>query len=237
MTTEVQVKDLVPVRSRISWGAILAGVMTSVAVYFLLSILGIAIGASVIYRTGDPTNLNIGAPIWGIITLVLALFCGGWVSSQCTVGENKTESVIYGVVLWGAMFTMLAWLMATGLRVGFVDLMSLAGTVQSTSTTGNEWRVQALRNDGFSDADIQHFREANPSMFSDDLQSTVQHYAQDPRTVNAAWWTFGGILLSMLAAISGAVTGAGPSFSLAGFGFRSVLVTNQNRTGQTRTAV
>jgi len=33
-------------------------------------------------------------------------------------------------------------------------------------------------------------------------------------------------LLSLLAAISGALTGAGPNFSLAAFGFRSLLVTH-----------
>ena len=41
MANEVQVQDLLPVRSRVSWGAILAGVMTSIALYFLLSVLGV----------------------------------------------------------------------------------------------------------------------------------------------------------------------------------------------------
>src|SRR5437588_647167 len=105
MTTEVQVKDLVPVRSRVSWGAILAGVMTAVAVYFLLAFLGVAIGATVIQRTGT-TDIGLTGPaIWAIISLMLALFAGGCVTSQCTVGESKTESVIYGVVLWGTMFS------------------------------------------------------------------------------------------------------------------------------------
>jgi len=39
MANEVQVKDLVPVRSRVSWGAIMAGAMTAFAVYSCLASL------------------------------------------------------------------------------------------------------------------------------------------------------------------------------------------------------
>src|SRR5947209_20375475 len=122
MTTEVQVKDVVGVRSRISWGAILGGVATSVAVFFLLSVLGTAIGATILYRQGE-TDISTGAAIWAIITLVLALFAGGCVASQCTVGETKDEAVMYGVILWGTIFTLLLALMATRVSVGFVGVM------------------------------------------------------------------------------------------------------------------
>jgi len=44
MATEVQVKDVVPVRSRISWGAILAGTMTAIAIYFLLGVWASPLG-------------------------------------------------------------------------------------------------------------------------------------------------------------------------------------------------
>src|SRR5438270_277621 len=110
MANEVQVQDLLPVRSRVSWGAILAGVMTSIALYFLLSVLGVAIGATVTYRNGDVADISLAAAIWAIITLMLSLFAGGCVASQCTVGETKGESVIYGVVLWGTMFSLLVGL-------------------------------------------------------------------------------------------------------------------------------
>src|SRR4051794_17483289 len=94
MTTEVQVKDVAGVRSRVSWGAILGGAMTAMAVFVLLSVLGTAIGATVLYRQGD-ADLQTGAAIWAVMTLILALFCGGCVASQCTAGETKEESVIY----------------------------------------------------------------------------------------------------------------------------------------------
>lgn len=237
MTTEVQVKDVLPVRSRISWGAILAGTMTAIAVYFLLVVLGIAIGATISYRTGE-TDFSMGAAIWAIITLMLALFAGGCVASQCTVGESKSESVIYGTVLWGTMFTMLVWLTATGFKVGFGDVLATASSGRLSQISAQSDYEQYLRAQGISEEGLRQHRRDYPNDFaSGDNQSTVATFAQDPRTVSAAWWTFGGILLSMLAAISGALTGAGPTFTLAHFGFRSLVIGHHNRPGQARTAV
>jgi len=229
---EVQVKDVLPVRSRISWGAVLAGAMTAVTVYFLLTFLGVAIGATVVQRTGD---LGIAGPaIWAVISLMLALFCGGCVTSQCTVGESKMESVIYGVVLWGTMFSLLLALAATRFNVGFGDVLNAATNNQLVQVQGEMSKAeQYYRFHGVDDAGIAYMRTQHPEEFGD-----LQSMAQDPRTVQAAWWTFGGILLSMLAAIAGALTGAGPNFTLAAFGFRSMLWTHQHtHAGQQRTAV
>jgi ABC-type transport system involved in multi-copper enzyme maturation permease subunit len=214
MATEVSVKDVAGVRSRVSWGAILGGAMTAIAVFFLLSVLGTAIGASILYRQGE-TDISMGAAIWAVITLILALFCGGCVVSQCTAGETREESVIYGVILWGTLFTMLVALLATRVNVGFVNVMSTTlGTTQTVSTAAPNTQVRA------EDAAAQQARDL----------------AHDQRTVTAAWWTFGGILLSMLAAISGALTGAGPNFRLAKLGFRP-LWTTHHQPGTPRTAV
>jgi len=236
MASEVQIKDVAGVRSRVSWGAILGGVMTSIAVFFLLSVLGTAIGATVLYRTGDERLIE-GAAIWATITMVIALFCGGCVASQCTAGETKEESLIYGVILWGAMFTMLMWLMASRVNIGFVDVMSATHAAQSGTGPVVSLKEKDLRDQKFSDEQIAYLQKQNPNLVAGaDPQQRITSAAQDPRTVSAAWWTFGGILLSMLAAISGAFTGAGPNLRLVGFGWRSVLASRQH-TGSPRTAV
>jgi hypothetical protein len=216
MANEVSVKDVMGVRSRVSWGAILGGAMTTVAVFFLLSVLGTAIGATILYKQGD-TDISTGAAIWAIITLILALFAGGCVVSQCTAGETKDEAVMYGVILWGTIFTMLLALMATRVNVGFVGVM---GETLTPAAAANQAQAAVAG--------------ASANARPETTQEKVADLARDSRTVSAAWWTFGGILLSMLAAISGALTGSGPVFRLAGLGFRSAVVT---QTTGTRTAV
>ena len=233
MTTEVQVKDVAGVRSRVSWGAILSGAMTAIAIFVLLSVLGTAIGATILYRQGD-ADLNTGAAIWAVMTLILALFCGGCVASQCTAGETKEESVIYGVILWGTIFTLLLALTTAGASMGFGSLMG-ATLNNNQATTGNTAFTAEDYRKGLSDEQINRMRQTSPAQLrGDELSQKAHDLARDQRTVTAAWWTFGGILLSMLAAVSGALTGAGPNFRLVSLGFRRLHTTH---TTATRTAV
>ena len=53
--------------------------MTALAVYLVLTLLGVALGLSVSDRV-RPENLQTGGAIWAILTTVIALFAGGWVT-------------------------------------------------------------------------------------------------------------------------------------------------------------
>lgn len=168
------------VRTRISWGAILAGAAVAMALYVLLMSLGVAIGLSV----GDEMNarsLGMGAGVWGFISLLIALFAGGWVTTQVTVGESRTEAILYGVVLWATTSVLLFWLSANGIQAG----MSTAKAMQDMSRT-----------------------EASSTAMTD---PTAENQFPQTRIRDAsregAWWAFAGILLSMVAAIGGAMVG------------------------------
>src|SRR5690606_24617597 len=105
------------VRTRISWGAILAGAAVALAIYALLISLGVAVGMSV----GDDfssRNLGRSAGVWGFISLLLSLFAGGWVTTQVTVGETRGEAILYGVVLCATTSVLLLWLTANGVQAG-----------------------------------------------------------------------------------------------------------------------
>src|ERR1700732_3421158 len=91
--------ELVSVGSRISWGAIMAGAILALGIYSLLTILGGAVGLSISERV-NPTTLKTTAVIWTLITMVAGIFVGGMVVSQFTVGETKTEAMLYGVIMW-----------------------------------------------------------------------------------------------------------------------------------------
>ncbi len=63
-------------------------------------------------------SLGTNAGIWGFISLLVALFTGGWVTTQVTVGESRTEAMLYGVVLWATTCVLLLWLAANGVQAG-----------------------------------------------------------------------------------------------------------------------
>lgn len=215
--SSVHMEDLVPVRSRISWGAILAGAMIALAVYLILTLLGGAIGLSIADNVRTST-LSTGAAIWAVASIVLALFAGGCVTSQLSVGENKKEALMYGVIVWGVVFAMFLWLVASGVRSGFNALLgiSTAGATAARGTSPEDWEA-AARRAGVPQERIDDWRRQ-----ARDAADSARRAAEDPDTqeavregaAKASWWTLAGVLLSMAAAIGGALVGAGPTFRL-----------------------
>src|SRR4051794_25648231 len=133
--------DHISVRSRVSWASIIAGAMVALSIYVLLTLLGVALGIEAAVRGAD-TNLGAGTAIYSIVTLLLAMFFGGWATSRLAVGESKLEAVLYGVILWGVLFMGLVWLLGTGVRIGFGGMVGLAS---GAYTTADEGRIDADR--------------------------------------------------------------------------------------------
>lgn len=230
----VQTEDLYPVGSRISWGPILAGAMLALALYFLLALLGAAVGLSVSDNTTVDTMAT-GAAIWAVLTTVVSLFAGGYIASQLAVGENKTEAAVYGLIVWGVVFGMLLWLMASGVRTSFNAMVGLA-TVASGTTT-EDWAA-AARRAGVPQERIDEFRRSVV-----DAPATARQTVEDPENQQAAleatrkttWWAFAGTLASMIAAALGAVAGAGPmAFRLfaRGVPYSGTVITTRRRVPQ-----
>jgi MFS family permease len=121
----VGTEDVTGVRSRVSWPAVLAGSVLALALYFLLTLLGSAIGFSISDKF-EGRNIGIGAAVFAIVVTAGCLFAGGFVASQLTAGENKREGAMYGLFVWAAVFTMLLWLMATGVKAGFNTMVGVA---------------------------------------------------------------------------------------------------------------
>ena len=97
--------DLLSVKSRVSWGAIAAGAMIALAIYLILTLLGTALSLEVAVRGRTIIDLQMGAGIYSVASLLLAMFFGGWATSRLAVGESKLEAVLYGIILWGVLFT------------------------------------------------------------------------------------------------------------------------------------
>jgi hypothetical protein len=203
-----------PVRSRVSWGAIFAGAVIALTVNLILSALGIALGLSVSGSVGE-RELGIGAAVWAVAAALLSLFAGGCVTSQCTVGEDKPEAMVHGVIMWGVVFAALLSLMAGGVRVGFNTVMGMASS-PVTATLVNRLSEEDLRAAGFTPDQITGMRQQFDQLRAQgqNLSGELRNAAEDPRARSAAWWTFAGILLSMLAAVAGSLAGAGPTLYL-----------------------
>ncbi len=223
-TTTLRPEDVLPVRSRVAWGAIFAGLFVALAVSVLLSVLGTALGLTA--ADSSHTNyLATGAGIWAALTGLVALFLGGWVTTQCTAGENKMEAVLYGVVLWGLMFAAVAWISFNSIRLTFSAALGTANVAANSGVAGRsaDWE-QTLRDRGFTQDQINQVRGALPTL------PDVQRVANDPEVrdtaMRTAWWSLLGTVVSMIASVGGALAGAGPTPWLRGVIFRRTTVTS-----------
>jgi len=113
---------------RLSWGAIIAGVILSMIVYLIMSVLGTAIGASLLSPMSKPDALRgfgFGSGVWVIVTTVVAVFVGSYYSGRCA----PVLGWLHGLLSWAVMTLLIVYGM-TSLITGAV---STAGRVAATS--------------------------------------------------------------------------------------------------------
>ena len=226
-TTEgpVQVQDVAGVRSRISWQAILAGAITAVAANFVLVLFFGALGLTLTEAGVRANAVGVGALIATLLSVIASLFIGGWVATQLTAGENEREAVLYGIMTWAAVVVFSGMLVGAGLRGGYYALVGGAMVVQSTPEVqgANNWE-QALRNAGASQAQIDSVRaNLDPNKAREIANDPAARERAHEAAVGASWAALVGVLLSMAAAIGGAMVGRGPAFRLITAGRTPVI--------------
>lgn len=108
---------------RLSWGAVFAGVVVAIIVQLLFSLLGVGIGFVSFTPTtdGQPfSGFGTGAMIWWIITILISLFAGGWVSGWLATTNHKVDRMIHGVLTWSifSLFSLYVVTTSVGAVVG-----------------------------------------------------------------------------------------------------------------------
>ena len=100
---------------RISWGAVLAGGIVAVAVGVMLSVLGVAIGASTVDATHAETpgagSFSLAAGGWLLIANLIGLGVGGYVAARLSGTADATDSTLHGLSVWGIGYLLSAVLL------------------------------------------------------------------------------------------------------------------------------
>jgi hypothetical protein len=215
-TPTLRATDLLAVRSRVSWGALAAGAMVSLAIYFLLTLLGLALGIEAAVRRAD-VPLGAGAAIYSILALLVAMFFGGWATSRLAVGETKLEAVLYGVILWGVLFTGMLWLVGVGVRVGFGAVVGVASGAYTTESgrLDVDRVADGMRRAGVDQATIDKYRDyyerlrRDPNAAADVARENVDPQAAASVARTASWYALIGVVVSMATVVFGSLVGSG----------------------------
>jgi hypothetical protein len=210
------VEDVAGVRSRISWQAIIAGAMTAIATYLVLTLFFAAIGVTLTETNMRNNAIGVGVLVAILFSIIVSLFVGGAVASQLTAGETDRESILYGLLTWATVLAISIGLVGMGVKAGYFAVMGGAMIAQQSPEVQNaqSWE-QGARNAGVSQERI------DAAKASIDPNRAVA-IANDPATqeqarktlISASWITLVGLLLSLAASIGGAMVGRGPMLHL-----------------------
>jgi hypothetical protein len=221
----------------------------------LLTALGLAIGISAVDPRGtDAQSVGIGAAVWAGLSLLIALYIAGMVSTRIGAVFDKTTGMFEGVLAWVLTVLLIAYLAGSGIGMmasGAFKLVGGATQAIGSMVTGNigdvsegsvDQIVQRLRDPqtartmatatGMPEeevrtnlgqmADKAEAAKDNPAQAAADVRQSVQGMVQRAKSegrlaqaadkakegaTKTAWITFIALVLSLLAAVFGAMTG------------------------------
>lgn len=100
--------------SRISWGAVIAGVVIAIIIQVTMNILGLAIGAGIVDPTATQPTIgpafSTGVVIWLASSTLLGIFAGAYVTAHLAGTPDTTDGIIHGLLTW-AVGTVIVVLM------------------------------------------------------------------------------------------------------------------------------
>jgi hypothetical protein len=192
---------------RISWGAVIAGVILSLIVYLIMSVLGTAIGASLLAPMSQPNPgrvFGFGSGVWVIVTTVLAVFVGSYFAGRCA----PVLGWLHGLLAWAVMTLLLLY----GMTSIIGGAVSVAGNVAAaTANVGAAASNQAGQAGGsLVDSAKQQAQAAldgaSSAAASGDAQQDAMQAAHTAARgiARATWYSFAALLVgAIIAVVSG----------------------------------
>jgi hypothetical protein len=132
---------------RVSWGAIFAGTIATIAVQLLLNLLGAGVGAATIkpIEGQEPgQGLAIGAAVWFVVSVIISLFIGGWIAGRLSGNPNKQECALHGGVTWALSSLALVYLLSTAIGGLLGGAASMLGQTASLAGHGAQMATPAV---------------------------------------------------------------------------------------------
>lgn len=195
---------------RICWGAIIAGALLALVLFFMLSVLGAAIGLTVL----DPSKrepaegLGIGALVWWLLCTVISIFIGGCTAAKLSAVWMKGNGMLHGIVTWALITVIMAWLVTS-------TAGAVMGGALSTLQAGMQAGAQAA--DEADQGTIQQLQQKAKELAGQAQQEAEQTTEQEKEQVAekaanvsaaALWGTFIMLLIGLIAGALGGITGA-----------------------------
>lgn len=118
--TDILIERAGPVRFRLSWGAVFAGLLIALALQLVLTLAGAAVGLAA-WDPNSGAELGIGAAVWALISVLISLYIGGRTAGWAAGALARSVALLHGALVWALTMLVTTWLVASGIS-------SIAGT-------------------------------------------------------------------------------------------------------------
>jgi hypothetical protein len=140
--------------NRISWGAVVAGVVMALVTQLLLNMLGIGVGVATLNPSGadNPaaSTFSIAAGIWYALSGIIAAFVGGYLAGRLSGRPKESTAGWHGLTAWALTTLVIFYLLTTtvGSLIGgvFSTVSSAVGGLGRTAATAAGAAAPALSN-------------------------------------------------------------------------------------------
>ena len=181
---------------RISWAAIFGGVILVVTVQLLLSMLGAGIGLNTVNTnagsTPDASSFGIGAGVWWLVSSVVALGFGGYVSAWLAGIELRWDGLLHGLVTWGIATLLTIYLLTSAVGSVIGGGFSALGSVTSAAGSGVKDAAPLAQAAGVSPDMLQQEAQAYLKPANPDPAAMTPQDAQKEVVSNLAAYAKGG---------------------------------------------
>lgn len=126
--------------NKISWSAVLAGVVVALVTQILINMIGVGIGAATLDPgTGDnPTaaSFSIGAGLWFLASGIIASLAGGYAAGRLSGKPSDSTAGWHGLTTWAVTTLVIFYLLTTAIG-GIIGgtYRTVAGTVGTVAQT------------------------------------------------------------------------------------------------------
>ncbi|MFP4014534.1 MAG: hypothetical protein ACLFVQ_10640 [Chitinispirillaceae bacterium] len=166
---------------RVSWGAIFVGVLVAIGIQITLSMLGVAIGLASINVFGeqDPAGLATGTVVWLILTGIVSLFCGGWVTGRLSGDVVKLDRALNGLGVWSLTVVLSIYLMSSTASAIVGGAFGLLGSGAAAAIGVAPAAAEALGNgNGNGGSPLQDLQQEAEQLFQEAQEASPEEREQ-----------------------------------------------------------
>jgi hypothetical protein len=185
--------------SRVSWGAIWAGIFVAMFFQLLLGLLGLAVGLTAIDvdQRINTTGIGVATGIWMLITTLVAVFLGSFTAGRLAGLSAKYDGLLHGVVTLAFLVVLSLFLATSGIS------SAIGGAFSLTLNAARVPQVQQIMPTG---PNVQNIAGPGQQTITPAQRQQIARRAQAVAT-RTSWWTFFVGFFSLIIAMLGGYIG------------------------------